>query len=473
MTTCAKPAIPDDNADDTAAINQAIGQIRGLGGGRVYFPPGTYDAAGIKQRSRVELNGPRSATLRQLPGDTSVVIGEVTEHVANTTSGSARLTGVSHPDRIEVGAIVAVRGGAGGSDVQRTTLSAPVLVRESPFVLSDGRGFPRYGGFLLIDNEIIKYRSQPGSRNARLSEVERAQFGTTAAPHSSGAVVRLMQRLYAKVVSVSGTTVTLDVPVTRRLVHTTVSVGSTKMSVTGLTVDGNRARATENTYPLEYPLARNVTVRGTTLVNGEHGGIRLAQGTSDAVIEDNTFLDNGDPANRLGAAIWLYQHAVDNVVRNNRIGDGNDRSFLGVAVDDRTENASEWDGPSNGNRIEGNTVMIPRLRGNDNGGVFIQGSANNTVSGNQISLSFDGVRVHDSPQGSNPRPSFDNEISNNRLIRNDDYAIDVTGRQNTIRDNEIVNSGNNCRDSTGSPPQNTWSGNTTDDGSPCPGRSSA
>ncbi len=469
VTTCPTPAVPDDNADDTAAINQAITQMHGLNGGRVYFPPGTYDAAGITQKSGVELNGPATARLKRRTGPVSLVVGEVTEHVGDAASGSSQLTGVAKPKSFEPGATVAVRGGAGGSDAQWTTLSAPVPLETSPVVLTNGRGFPSYAGFLLIDNEIIKYRSQPGSRNARLSGVERGKFGTSVAPHGSGTVVRLLQRLYARVVSVSGSTVTLDRPVGRRLVNTAVSVGSMNMSVTGLSLDGNAGEATVNTYPLDYELARNVVVRGARLVRGEHGGIRLARGTSGAVLEDNTLLDNGDPADRLGSAIWLFQHAEDNIVRNNRIGDQNDRSFLGVTADDRSDKASEWDGPSNGNKIEANRVMIPRMDGNDNGGIVIQGSSGNTVSANEISRSLDGIRVHDSRQGSNPLPSFQNTVANNRLIQNDSYAISVTGRQNTIRDNEILESGSNCKDATGSPPENTWSGNTTDDGSRCPG----
>jgi parallel beta-helix repeat protein len=467
VTTCPMPAVPDDNEDDTDAINHAVEQIHGLDGGRVYFPSGTYNAAGIIHRSGVELNGPASATLRRLPGDTSIVIGETTDYIGDTTAGSTTITGLANTTHFEPGAVVAVLGGAGGSNAQRTTLAAPVWAQGSPFILSNGAGFSTYTEYLLIDSEIIKYVSQSGSRNATLQGVSRGRFLTPIAAHSSGAIVRQLQRMYARVVSVGTNSVTLDRPVAKKLVNTVISVGSINMSVSGLTLDGNRAQSTANTFPLKYELARNVTIRDTTIVDGAHGGIRLSHGTADALVENNVLRNNGDGASRLGAAIWLFQSAGPNTIRNNQIGGDGDTSFVGVFADDRTDIATEWDGPSNGNTIEGNTVAIPR-QGNDNYAIGVQGSSTNTIRGNEVHQSFDGIRLHNSTQGSNPLASLSNVVSSNRLVGNENYAITVTGRQNTISGNNVLESGNNCKDSTGTPPKNTWTANTTDDGSACP-----
>lgn len=469
VTTCPVPAVPDDNEDDTDAINHAIEQIHALDGGRVYFPPGTYDAANVKHRSGVELNGPSTAILRRLPGPASLIVGHVTDHTGRTTAGSRTLTNVSNPEDFEQGAVVGIRGGAGGSNAQRTTLSAPVPAEGSPFVLANGAGFPPSTDFLKIDNEIIWYRSQNGTKNAVLQNVGRGRFATGVSPHNSGAAVRLLQRLYARVVSVSGTTVTIDRPVPQKLSSTEISVGGVNMAVTGLTLDGRPTHSTVNTFPLKYELARNVRISTATIINGEHGGVRFAHGTSESVVENSVLLNNGDPANGLGAVIWLFQGAGQNIVRNNQIGSETDASNNGIMADDRTDTASEWDGPSDGNRIEGNIIKIPRA--GDNAAVAIQGSANNVVSGNEIYYMFDGVRVHKSRQGSHPLTSRLNTVSNNRLTGNVNYALTVTGVQNTIRDNAVVDSGNNCRDYTGTPPQNSWSGNTTDDGSLCPASS--
>lgn len=58
----------DDAADDTDALNQAIGKLSSLGGGILHFPAGTYNVRTVHLQSNVWLYLDSGATIRALPG---------------------------------------------------------------------------------------------------------------------------------------------------------------------------------------------------------------------------------------------------------------------------------------------------------------------------------------------------------------------------------------------------------------------
>jgi polygalacturonase len=372
-----------DAYDDTTAIQSAIDSL-GAAGGRVIFPAGNYNAAGIIHRSGVELVGEQGAVLTRTPGTASLISSDMKTLTGSIAKGSSKLTVTSGGTSFVPNAVVAIRGAGGGSTVQQTTLSSAVLVSGSPITVKSSTGFSTGTGIVLIDSEIVRYTSI--NSMGVLGGVTRGCYGTAVVGHMSGAPVRQARHLYARVVSVSGNTITLDRPAVFGVQSTIVYVGSVNMAVTGLTLDGNRPNPgiVENPFPLTYSLARYVTIGDCTIRDGEHGAISLNRGTADSLVERNTLEDCGDPESGLGSTLWIYQSAVDNTLRNNIIRDVGARgSTCGIMIDDRSVHATEWDGDCCRNLVEGNTISLRRLP-TGTWGMFVGGSCDNRLIGNTV-----------------------------------------------------------------------------------------
>ena len=67
VSICDTGAIGNGRADDTVALQRAIDQCAGAGGGRVYCPPGVYLIGSVELRSHVDLHVGENATLLASP----------------------------------------------------------------------------------------------------------------------------------------------------------------------------------------------------------------------------------------------------------------------------------------------------------------------------------------------------------------------------------------------------------------------
>lgn len=426
----------DGLADDTRPIQKAIDNVTTRGGGRVHFPPGVYRAIGVQQDSCVELHSSGGATLVHPDGKSpsSVVEGRV-RSTTGTLAKNSRVLRVGSTTGMRPGSLVAVQAAGGPSQVQRTTLQTDLAPYVDQIQVVTTKGLQAgWQNFLFVGNEIVSYR---GISGRTLLNVRRGLFGTEQTVHRAGTGVAQALRLYAVVLRVSPKRVTLDRKARFPVDGAHVNAGSIGMSVVGLAVDGNRrarGSAATNPFPLDYRLARWVAVRSSTLRNGDHGGVSFDMGTRDSLIEGNTFSENGDPVHNLGAAVWLFRGATHNVVRGNTISG---RTFVGVMVDDRTEDSTEFDADSRANTIEANTIDIPAFGHSAwNAGVVISGSSNTRVLDNVVSNAETGIMIGQIAQGPRASPTYGNRVHANTFVGNN-VGIRVTGSDNEFVRNVI------------------------------------
>jgi hypothetical protein len=449
VSVVSKGAVPDDGLPDTRAVNRANDDVAKHGGGRVYFPPGRYIVKGAIQSSGVEFYGSRQAILADPDSQdvTPMVSGERRTTSGEIAKGSKLLT-VSDVDGIEPGVLVAIRGAGGRSTVQSTTVLFDPGPSAQRLVLGNGSGFSSSKNYLFIENEIIRYDSRTGNT---LNGVARGQFGTTPIAHTGGAPAKQANVLYASVVSVSGDVVTLDRPARASVWGAPVFVGSKNLTVTGLTFDGNTDFGDPHgrSVPLSYELARHVTIRQAKVMNGNHGGILLTEGTSDSLVEDNVLADNGavsDPPG--GAAIWVFGGGHRNVIRNNRIGTAkspDDHTFYGIWLDDRSDESNEWNARNEDNMIVGNEFFLKGQTGGNAGISVDSGWRNdvrdNTVSGKRgIAGPTQAIRIWSyRAQGTDPEEAKDNVVEGNTVSYNQ-VGLDVCDGclKNTFRNNHIL-----------------------------------
>lgn len=401
----------DGITNDTGAIQRANDAVANTGG-TVHFPAGTYSAMGIKQDSNVHFLGGAGATLRHRNGTTPTPI--VTNRLPSTrgsiTAGSRSLT-VASANKMLPGAIVGVRAAGELSEVQKTTLNVAVTAGAGLFMLKEPHGWRvNTRNYLWVDNEVISYQGMSGNT---LTGVRRAQFGTKAASHAAGARVSQAQGLIARIMNVAGTTIELDRPALKGVKSANVWTGAVNLSVRGLTIDGKRPTdpSPNNTVrALHYTLARWVLIENNTFIKASHSAVTFDQGTSDSLIANNVFLDNGNPGDGMGSNVWLYRSVTANTVENNHMsGD----SHLGIAVDDRTSTSSEWDGSSDENLLLRNVIDIPPI--DQQSAIYIGGSNRNQVVENDVRSTMRGMYVARSTQGVNPGESEGNVVRDNRL----------------------------------------------------------
>lgn len=424
----------DGWGNDRDAIQKANDAVAKRGGGRVVFPPGVYRAKGIIQDSCVTFSGSGGATLLHPDGNsaTSIAEGRVRGTSATFSRGSRVLT-VDSTRGFRPGALAAVQVAGGRSRTQRTALRQPLAPWVDTAVVRNAKGLQtKWTNHLFVGNEIISYSGISGNT---LQNVKRGLFGTSQAYHEAGTNVAQTERLTAVVVRVSGKRVVLDQKARASATDAHVYVGAVGMAVDGLKFNGNRrpqgSRA--NSMGLHYRLARWVSVRDSTFRNGDHGGVAF-DGTWDSVIEGNTLVDNGDAGRRLGTGVWLFRGALRNEVRNNTIsGD----TFIGILIDDRTEESTDLDADSSQNVVQSNTIKIPSYATGVNAGVMIVGSSRTRVTDNVIAGPHRGIMVAKSTQGApTPRIAYSNTVRENEFIGNK-VGMAVSGSDNEFVRNVI------------------------------------
>jgi polygalacturonase len=441
---------------DSPAIQRANDTIAAEGGGRVVFPPGAYTAGAIRQDSNVEFYGPEGAAATSISrgaDDTylPVIHSRQRETYGTITKGSNILS-VTTTTGIQPGVLVGVRGAGGPSESQRATLAVPVTSGQTSIAIKDYAGLPSAGpNYLVVDNEIISYEKITMTFGAVLTGVKRGQLGTSAASHSANTYAWQAQRFVAEVVSISGTTVTLDAPAPRSVTGALTTIGTVGVRIRGLTLVGHQSDKANSAVVLYY-LAKNARITDSVIRNGDQIGVRLLHGSRDAIIENNVFQRNGN--NLMSAGVWLYGGAIRNTVRNNVF----EEDFAGVAIDDRTQLSSEWDAGSNDNVVEGNTIRVGRVANKwyPNTGVFIAGSRDNSIVGNTITGPAPGDMSVIGPwygvyisknntQGQVAVDSLNNSITNN-TVRRTEWGLYVTGSLNDFVGNHVEGATEPVRD---------------------------
>ncbi len=421
--------------DDTEAIQKANDAVAKRGGGRVLFSPGVYQAMGVQQDSCVEFASTSGARLVHPDGtDSTPVIGSRVKSSTGSIAVNSRVLKVDRLSGMRPGVLVAIQAAGGRSSIQRTELASNLARNVNTVTVKDSTGLHRkWTNYLYLENEVISYRGISGNS---LLNVKRGLVGTRPSGHRAGSIVAQALRMQAVVVRVTGKRVTLDTVSKVRVEDADVKVGAIGVSITGLTLDGNRptgGSGETNMVSVRYEIARFAAVRSTTLKNGFHGGVTFDRGTSDSMIEGNTFIDNGDPWDYGGSAIWLSQGAKRNVVRGNIISG---RTFTGITIDDRTVYSSEYDAEGTNNIIDSNAIDIPMFAPNRNAGVVMYGARDNEVINNRISNARTGVLAARSFQGPIPSVARSNSVRDNVLIGHR-VGINVSGSDNAFVRNEI------------------------------------
>jgi hypothetical protein len=428
-------AAGDGSADDTAAIQRANDAVAAAGGGEVYFPPGTYVAAVVTQDSYVVFRGAPGALLRHPDGVSAkpIVRSRLRSATGSVDAGS-KTVHVDDPRGFIVGGAVAIRGAGGGAESQSSELSAPVTAVADTFTLRDGFGFSDGSTFtpnyLLVDEEIISYAS---IARGTLFGVTRALFGTEAVAHDLGASVWQSSVLYARVRAIDPGSVELDRPAEVGVERAPVWIGAVDPQIRSLSFDGRRrpGGSRNNPIPIRYELTTRGVIDRCTIRNGDHGAIALDKGARLSSITNNILLDNGTPADRLGAAIWMFRGASANVLRGNTIGGD---SVNGMYVDDRTVQSTEWDADAGRNVIENNKIAIERVGSNI--AIALLGSSDNRVRWNHTSGTVFGIRVYTGGQSAVPPITGRNLVAHNTLIDHG-YGIWVNGTKNRFIANKL------------------------------------
>jgi hypothetical protein len=451
-----------DLLDDSAAIQAANDAAAAAGGGRVFFPAGTYLARGITHDSNVEFAGAGEAlsTIKLYHPDTRTTAAGLIEgrrwtRTTMDTRGSivegSRQLIVNEPSKIVPGAMIAVRGAGEAASEQFTNLSLPMSSSATSIRVRDtGGGFATFSEhkFLKIGDEILSYTSSSPTMFLGLS---RGRFGTPRSAHPIGAPVAQSKELIAEVVAVSGTTVTLDRPAFTGVKQAPITIGSVRMSIHDLTIDGDQrpdgAWSLTRTA-LSYGLARWVNVHDVTVQNADQYGLVFEIGTRDSRVEDSAFRNNGDEYAKADAHVMVFRNAIRNVVNNNVMSGPSKR---GVFIDDRTASATGFDGPSVENHITNNVidlwedVSVGEAYPPSGVGVFgswTAGGANNVISANTISFgSSDGAERWGTgvvlgywSQGTSPRNSNLTTVTLN-TFRSLVDGIRTSGVSNTFTDN--------------------------------------
>ena len=336
------------------ALQAANDDARAAGGGTVLIPPGTYQVKGVIQDSHVTFRG-QDAVLSHPDGHSGHMIeARRFTTTGSTTAGSFTLT-VADATDIEVGTVVAITGARGMSDRQNTLLASAITAGQTTGItLADPASFPM-SGHMTIGAEIIGYT---GISSGVLTGVTRGMYGTAAAAHgTTGPVdaIGVSAHHIAQVVTVTGSTVTLDRPAAFAVTGAPVEFSIVNPGVYDLHFEGNRQTGAQVHYPVIW----------ATVGNGRGDGIsaRRAQSTVflglgaignkfGTVTADDCLLAVG-----VGAAFWMFQSCRGNRLADMRIV-GN--AFIGVYIDDRTTVASPYDGPGEDNHVGRLMIDVPR-----------------------------------------------------------------------------------------------------------------
>lgn len=410
---------------NTTTLQAANDACTALGIGRIVIPPGTYDIAGYIQDSRVEIYGP-GATLRH-PGKATTTLDMIESRLRATTgtvaADSTSLV-VADATGFERGAIVMIRAAGGILDTQYTTLVAGIDSSQTTGItLTSSLRFPTTG-WMMVGTEIIGYT---GITADELTGVTRGAFGSTAAAHSLGDIIGLSRVHYAEIEAVSGTTITLNDGPPVGVTSATVTVGIIAPKITSLRIDGNRTQSDSlSPMPIDWRTVRAGRVFDVEVTRGQ-SAVFLNRGARDCVLDRVVARDCGTPESSLGASFWMFQACCRNRLINfDIVEDG----YIGVAIDDRTTTATEWDGP-----CDDNIVALFEISVKSHGfapGVDITASNRNRVLSGAIKGANRGVVISNGAGQYNVSdayipPAAGNELGGLHLDVTTTWTLDASG----------------------------------------------
>lgn len=342
-----------DAAINTAAFQAANDDAAAAGGGVVTALPGTYSVNSITQDSFVHFNLP-DVEFSSATGDVDVIASRLTA-VTGTSISSDDLTVVtgSSTAGLNVGQTVSVRYAGPVHPTQNTTLTAAIdNVQTTGITLTATTGFLT-SGTMLVDNELINYTGLSGTT---LTGVTRGANGSTPAAHAAGGIIGLAAVHWSTVASItSASEFVLTDPADRPVTGSQIRFGVYKAKITGVEIYVNRnVGTTPRAYGVNWSGASKCRMTDIYVENGD-GGIYLAQGTTGCKLRNIHMHNCGLPEVPLGSALWLFQHVNKNWIDGITV---TGYCWIAETLDDRSDNASEWDGPCDKNLLINHQISI-------------------------------------------------------------------------------------------------------------------
>lgn len=322
-------------------------------------------------------------------------------------------------------------------------MAGAVIPRGVTINVAAGATLTGDGTNVMIRNAVVDYTGTiaAGSRSLVLTtSTHQIRAGDTVSISGAGGTFDgNLMAMHAEVTHVSGATITLDRPAVSTAAAQNVRTGGSDMAVTGAgTLNGanGAAKIVSATHHSRLRVSGTLTITNTGDVGGA-GGLIMAFGTRNSTVGSGvTFSDHGDPVLELGAAIWIYGGSENNTITGATITGGN----FGVAIDDQSTPADQYDGDSRGNRVVSSTFSTMRR------GVAIEGSGNNIVSAITTTNVDFGVHVRNSTQGiTQNRPARQNVV-NNSSFTNAIVGLLFDGEESTQTGNTFVNCTTNIDD---------------------------
>lgn len=414
------------------AIQDANDYASSLGGGKVLVPSGEYLVRGVYQDSNVEFAG-NNTVLKHPDGQSGDIITSRLFNTTCTTTAGSNVITMTDTSNLKLGAMVAIRAGL-KSVRQSTTITTAITSTDTSVDIANATGF-HSSGYGWIDNEVISW-----TLSGTTMTLTRGLFGTTAASHSTGAILYLGSRLYAETIKIEGSTVTLNKNVPFSLSSVDVSIGIVNPKISGIRFDGNKIAggSFNNPIAVRWQLTRGGLTTDVSVVNGDLGGFMLTQGASSNTLNNLDIRDCGIPDIGKGAGIWLFQGCENNKINDPKI---KGYCYYGVYMDDRTVIASEWDGGSDYNVI--NNIETDIVRNGGNSSVNITGSSHNKVNNPVFKGGYSGFLTNSNQNNThdNSNPPAEKNIFNNVTVIDSQMPYSINTKGNTIINLETINTG--------------------------------
>jgi hypothetical protein len=330
------------------------------------------------------------------------------------------------------GAIAAIEAGVRNPNVVGA-LAGSIDASQTTLILADASLFPA-SGKLFVEDEIIAWTSK--SVNT-LNNLTRGALGTVAATHADTTAVNYAGRMYAEIIAVNGSTLTLDEAVPHAMTGAAITLGTHGARVLGGRWKGRRATA-GNTKAVLLDGSSGCEVELEEVDECGLTSVFLRRGARGNNVHSFAIRDTGKPAVPSGAAVFLFNGCRANHIHRLAIsGDCN----VGIYSDTRTSTPDEWDSPSYGNEIDHNVVD---LRGSTNPSTGITGAGNihDNIHDNLIIGANDGIAVQNDSQGVVPYTARNNVVHHNIIVEPLGDGIVFNGAtDNTAGDNLVINPG--------------------------------
>lgn len=335
----------EQNRDILQAVNDAL--YANYGGGTIRLPSGDFAMKGVTLDQNVHVVGNNTNIYHPDNFDTDIFRTRTFNTTYSATAGSFTIN-VANSDNIEVGCLIGLRGVGGINRTQNTFLVDPITSTDTTNLkVLDITGFsrtPTQSNILLCGSELITYETM--GTDGLLTGVVRGALGTTATSHTTSQQIGVALRLVTEVIAKSGTSITvLDAP-SLSVTNAEIMIGTKNTKVLNVNFIGDRqigvagwrwcpvrfvlhrfgeidiyAEKTENVFSLNYSSDNRVKGVGKDVTKSNPSGVSI------------------------GSAVWFFQNCHRNKLDLKVVGD----VWLSLALDDRTNTATEWDAPCNEN----------------------------------------------------------------------------------------------------------------------------